>query len=179
RSAGGDRAAVIHSWILTVGFALLSWFFLVARNIHLSGLSLLAKSVSAAYPLGDILLLAAVIRLAVDAGKRAPAFYLLTGSIVSLLVTDCAYNYALLKNAYHHQLIFDVGWIAYLVLWGAAAMHPSMRTLEEPAPSTRSRLTRTRLALLAIACLVAPGIRMADNILNGVEMDVIAESSVP
>jgi hypothetical protein len=41
----------------------------------------------AAYPLGDILLLAAAIRLAVDTGKRAPAFYLLVGSIVSLLAS--------------------------------------------------------------------------------------------
>ena len=43
RNPNGDRAAVIDSLILTVGFALLSWVFLVAPNIHLSGLSLLAK----------------------------------------------------------------------------------------------------------------------------------------
>ena len=70
RNPDGDRAAGIDALILTVGFALLSWVILVSPNIHLSGLSLLAKSVSTAYPLGDILLLAAVIRLAVDAGKR-------------------------------------------------------------------------------------------------------------
>ena len=83
RNPQGDRAGVIDSLILTVGFALLSWVFLVAPNIHLSGLTVLEKAVSAAYPLGDILLLAAAIRLAVDRGKRAPAFYLLVGSIVS------------------------------------------------------------------------------------------------
>ena len=74
RNPRGDRAAVIDSLILTVGFALLSWVFLVAPNIHLSGLSLLAKLVSVAYPLGDILLLAALIRLAVDGGgERRPS----------------------------------------------------------------------------------------------------------
>ena len=95
RNPQGDRAGVIDSLILTVGIALLSWVFLVAPNIHLSGLTLLEKAVSAAYPLGDILLLAAAIRLAVDKGKRAPAFYLLVGSIVSLLAVDSAYTYAL------------------------------------------------------------------------------------
>ena len=80
RNPQGDRAGVIDSLILTVGIALLSWVFLVAPNIHLSGLTLLEKGVSAAYPLGDILLLAAVIRLAVDKGKRAPAFYLLVAA---------------------------------------------------------------------------------------------------
>ena len=69
RNPQGDRAGVIDSLILTVGIALLSWVFLVAPNIHLSGLTLLEKGVSAAYPLGDILLLAAAIRLAVDNGQ--------------------------------------------------------------------------------------------------------------
>jgi diguanylate cyclase (GGDEF)-like protein/PAS domain S-box-containing protein len=177
RNPATDRAASIDSVILTVGFALLSWVFLVAPNAHLSGLSPLAKGVSVAYPLGDILLLAAVIRLAVDAGKRAPAFYLLVASIVSILATDCAYNYALLKGTYNHQLIYDVGWIAYLVLWGAAALHPSMRSLEEPAVDARSRLTRMRLALLALACLIAPGIHFAQDIRNMDVLVVIAASA--
>ena len=159
RNPQGDRAGVIDSLILTVGIALLSWVFLVAPNIHLSGLTLLEKAVSAAYPLGDILLLAAAIRLAVDKGKRAPAFYLLVGSIVSLLAVDSAYTYALLTDAYNHQLSYDVGWIAYYLLWGAAALHPSMRTLEEPALESRARLTPLRLGLLAGACLIAPGVR--------------------
>jgi diguanylate cyclase (GGDEF)-like protein/PAS domain S-box-containing protein len=159
RNPRGDRAGVIDSLILTVGVGLLSWVFLVAPNIHLSGLTVLEKAVSAAYPLGDILLLAAAIRLAVDMGKRAPAFYLLVGSIVSLLAVDSAYTYALLTDAYNHQLSYDVGWIAYYVLWGAAALHPSMRTLEEPALDSRTRLTPLRLGLLAGACLIAPSIR--------------------
>ena len=134
----------IFALFITVGFALLSWVFLVAPNIHLSGLSLLAKLVSVAYPLGDILLLAAMIRLAVDAGRRTASFYLLVASTVALLATDCAYNYALLAGTYHHQLIYDVGWIAYLVLWGAAALHPSMRvvslgkSIKCPLPSSNT-----------------------------------------
>jgi diguanylate cyclase (GGDEF)-like protein/PAS domain S-box-containing protein len=159
RNPQGDRAGVIDSLILTVGISLLSWVFLVAPNIHLSGLTLPEKVVSAAYPLGDILLLAAAVRLAVDMGRRAPAFYLLSGSIVSLLAVDSAYTLALLTDTYNHQLTYDVGWIAYYLLWGAAALHPSMRTLEEPALDTRTRLTPGRLGLLAGACLIAPGVR--------------------
>ena len=159
RNPQGDRAGVIDSLILTVGISLLSWVFLVAPNTHLSGLSVLEKVVSSAYPLGDILLLAAAVRLAVDMGRRAPAFYLLAGSIVSLLAVDSLYTLALLTDTYHHQLTYDVGWIAYYLLWGAAALHPSMRTLEEPALDSRTRLTPTRLGLLAGACLIAPGVR--------------------
>src|SRR5207247_1751427 len=134
RNPRPDRTALIDALILTIGVGLLSWVFLIAPNIHLTGLSLLANSVSVAYPLGDVLLLAAAIRLAVDAGKRTPAFWFLVGSIVCLMATDSAYNYALLKDSYHHQLIYDAGWILYYLFWGAAALHPSMRSLEEGAP---------------------------------------------
>ena len=138
---------------------------------------MLAKAVSIAYPLGDILLLAAAIRLAVDAGKRAPAFYLLVGSIVCLFVTDSLYGYALLKGTYNHQLIYDAGWIAYYVLWGAAALHPSMRTLEQPAAEAGSRLTPARLALLGGACLIAPGIRFVQDFHNPDLIVVIVASA--
>ncbi len=175
---GRDRSAVVDSLILTVGFALLSWVFLVAPNLHLSGLTVLAKLVSVAYPLGDVLLLGALIRFAVQAGARGPAFYLLGASTVALLATDCAYNYALLAGTYNHQLIYDAGWIAYLVLWGAAALHPSMRSLEVPAADSRVRLTATRLALLALACLIAPGIHFAEELKNADLLVVIGASAV-
>src|SRR5690242_9628280 len=155
RNPRRDPAALIDAAILTIGVGLLSWVFLISPNIHLSGLSWLAKSVSIAYPLGDVLLLAAAIRLAVDTGKRAPALYLLAGSIVCLLATDSAYNLAILKNTYSHsQLIYDLGWMAYYILWGAAALHPSMRELSEPAVQQRTRLTPLRLAVLGGACLI-------------------------
>src|SRR5207245_8051235 len=80
--------------------------------------------------------------------------------------TDSAYNYALLKNTYHHQLIFDAGWILYYLLWGAAALHPSMRSLEEGAPELGTRLTPLRLTLLGSACLIAPGIRFVQSLGN-------------
>jgi diguanylate cyclase (GGDEF)-like protein/PAS domain S-box-containing protein len=177
RTPRRDPAALIDALILTVGVGLLSWVFIIAPNIHLSGLSLLAKLVSVAYPLGDVLLLAAAIRLAVDTGKKAPAFYLLVGSIVSLLATDSAYNLALLKNTYNHQLIYDVGWILYYLLWGAAALHPSMRTLEDPSQDLRTRLTKLRLALLGIACLIAPGIRVAQQFHNPDLLVVVVASA--
>jgi diguanylate cyclase (GGDEF)-like protein/PAS domain S-box-containing protein len=157
RNPRTDRAGAIDSLILTLGIALLSWVFLIAPNIQLGG-GWLPEAVSIAYPVGDILLLAAAMRLAVDRGVRAPAFYLLAGSIVCLLTTDSVYNRMILDGSYDGQAILDVGWIVYYLLWGAAALHPSMRTLEQPAEG-RTRLTPVRLAFLSIACLIAPGIR--------------------
>ena len=178
RNPRRDPEALIDAAILTIGVGLFSWVFVISPNIHLSGLSWLAKSVSIAYPLGDVLLLAAAIRLAVDAGKRAPAFYLLAGSIVCLLATDSAYNLALLKDTYNNQLVYDAGWIFYYLFWGAAALHPSMRTLEEPATDSRTRLTPLRLALLGGSCLIAPGIRFAQELGNPDVLVLIIASAI-
>jgi len=178
RNPRPDRSALIDALILTIGIGLLSWVFLIAPNAHLSGLSWLAKGVSVAYPLGDVLLLAAAIRLAVDTGRRTLSFGFLVGSIVCLLVTDSAYNLALLKDTYHHQLIYDAGWILYYLLWGAAALHPSMRTLEEPVSDQRTRLSPLRLTLLGVACLIAPGIRFAQALGNPDLLVLIVASAV-
>ncbi len=179
RNPRRDPAALIDALILTIGIGLLAWVFLIAPNIHLTDISWLGKAVSIAYPLGDVLLLAAAIRLAVDAGKRAPAFYLLAGSIVCLLATDSAYNLALLKGTYNHsQLIYDLGWMMYYILWGAAALHPSMRVLEEPATDSRARLTSMRLALLGAACLIAPSIRFVQSLGNPDVVVLIVASAV-
>jgi diguanylate cyclase (GGDEF)-like protein/PAS domain S-box-containing protein len=172
-----DSGSVLDSLVLTVGFALLFWVFLIAPNLHASGLTPLAKFVSTAYPIGDVLLLGAVIRFAVQAGRKTPAFHLLFASTVGLLATDCAYNYALLHGTYDHQVIYDLGWLAYLTLWGAAALHPSMRELERPA-DVRSRLTSLRLGLLAVACLIAPGIRFVEEFHNKDLLVIIGSSAI-
>jgi diguanylate cyclase (GGDEF)-like protein/PAS domain S-box-containing protein len=178
RNPRPDRSVLIDALILTIGVGLLSWVFLIAPNIHLSGLTWLQKGISVAYPLGDVLLLAAAIRLAVDAGRRTPAFWLFVSSIVCLMATDSAYNYALLKGTYNHQLIYDAGWILYYLLWGAAALHPSMRDLEEPAADPRTRLTPLRLALLGAACLIAPGVRFWQELGNPDVLVLIIGSAV-
>ena len=160
RNPQGDRAGVIDSLILSVGIALLSWVFLVAPNIHLSGLTTareggVGRLSARRHP--------APRRRGPPGGRQRearPGLLPPRRSIVSLLAVDSAYTYALLTDAYNHQLSYDVGWIAFYLLWGAAALHPSMRTLEEPALESRTRLTPLRLGLLAGACLIAPGVRV-------------------
>ena len=164
RNPERDRAAAIDSLIMSVGLALISWVLLIQPYVHEDTLSLSAKLVSIAYPLGDILLLAAAIRLAVDSGKRLPAFYLMVGAIIALLATDFAYGLVTLEGLYDNQIWLDLGWISFYLLWGAAALHPSMREVDQAAPDRReTRLTPLRLGLLTIASLMAPIVAMAQD----------------
>jgi diguanylate cyclase (GGDEF)-like protein/PAS domain S-box-containing protein len=179
RNPESDRAGVIDSLIMTLGLALLSWVALIAPYLHDETMTVTGKLVSVAYPLGDILLLAAAIRLAVDTGKRLPAFYLLASAIVALLVTDFGYGVVTLHGAYHGQVMLDIGWISFYLLWGAAALHPSMRQLEQPAPDRVPRLTSLRLTLLTVASLIAPVVEATQELRRGnLDLLVIIAASV-
>jgi diguanylate cyclase (GGDEF)-like protein/PAS domain S-box-containing protein len=157
RNRRADGPGALDALIMTLGLALLSGMLLIAPYVHDQTLPLIQKLVSIAYPLGDILLLASGIRLAVDGGKRQPAFYLLIAGVACMLATDDVYGWLQLHNAYtHQQLWLDAGWIFFYLFWGAAALHPSMRELSEVEAERQPRLTSLRLLLLGGATLIAP-----------------------
>ena len=163
---------------MTLGLALISWIALIQPSLHDEELSTVAKLVSIAYPIGDILLLAAAIRLAVDSGTRRPAFYLLVSSIVALLATDFAYGLVTLAGAYDGQVWLDVGWISFYLLWGAAALHPSMGELERAAPDRDPRLTPLRLVMLTCASLIAPVMALLQVIDEGEDRFVVNVAAI-
>jgi hypothetical protein len=72
RRAGADGGRVIDGLILTIGLTLPSRVGLIAPYVHDDAAGLLAEAVSVANPLADVLLLAAAIPLALDAGRRDP-----------------------------------------------------------------------------------------------------------
>ncbi len=179
RNPTGEWASLIDSLILTIGLGLISWLVLISPVIHDNSQTPLAKIVSVAYPTADILLLACALLLVVDNGKRQPSFYLLFGSIGTLLVTDFIYGVMLNQGTYNGQVALDIGWMTYYVLWGTSALHPSMRTLEEPVPEKETRLSWPRLAALTIASLIAPGMQIVIGGQDaGVDVIVLISASI-
>jgi diguanylate cyclase (GGDEF)-like protein len=179
RSDKANRGGLIDGLILTVGLALPSWVALIAPYLHAGDVGLLGKLVSVAYPIGDVILLAAVVRLALDAGRREPAFRLLTASIGVLLATDFVYGVMILNESFDHQLWLDAGWIASYLLWGAAGLHPSMARMAEPDPVRKAMVTPARLALLTFGAIVAPVLAAINDVRDGdYDYLVIQASSV-
>ncbi|HEY3019899.1 MAG TPA: hypothetical protein VGJ32_06880, partial [Solirubrobacteraceae bacterium] len=158
RTPARDRASLIDALLITIGVATVSWVYLMAPYAHDATLSLPTKLISIAYPLMDLLVLGVTVRLAVGAGRRGRAFGLLATGLTALLVTDAVYGWLLLHGGYETGGWLDAGWAVFYALFGAAALHPSMRALSEPAPAPDERLTGRRLGLLAGATLLAPGV---------------------
>jgi diguanylate cyclase (GGDEF)-like protein/PAS domain S-box-containing protein len=159
RNPGRDWASLIDAAIVTIGLALLSWVFLISPYAHDHSLALGTKLVSIAYPTGDILMLGVAVRMAVGAGRRSVAYYMVIAAIAGVLVTDSVYGWILLHGTYHPGDPLDGGWIVYYVLWGAAALHPSMTSVSQ-ADARPLKLTRTRILAIAAAALVAPVIEV-------------------
>jgi signal transduction histidine kinase/CheY-like chemotaxis protein len=170
RNPESDAAALIDAVIIGVGVGVVSWVYLMVPYARDQHLALGTKALSIAYPLLDVLVLAVTARLAVDTGRRAPAFHLLVTGLVCLVVADTAYGLIELRGTYGTGSWLDAGWLAYYVTWGVAALHPSMRTLSEPVPDSRRRLGSGRLLLLAVATLM-PLLVLATEIRSGSFLD--------
>jgi hypothetical protein len=167
RNPGRDRDSLLDSLMVAIGVGTISWVLLIAPYVSASDIDLKTKLVSMAYPSMDLLLAAAAIRLAVGAGKRPPAFYLIVAGIVALFGTDALYGWRGLHTPYTPGTgLLEIGWISFYVMFGMAALHPSMRALCERAPDVETKLTKPRLAVLGGASLVAPGI-LALQVIRG------------
>ena len=157
RSPGRDRDSAIDSLIVGIGVGVLSWVFLIAPYTHDSSLTTLQKLVSIGYPLMDLMLVTVAIRLAVGRGRKNPSFYLLLAGVVALFITDALYGWAGLHGGYDNQTGYlEGGWAAFYLLIGAAALHPAVRSFSERSFEVRTRLSRTRLTVLAVVSLTAP-----------------------
>ncbi len=87
----------------------------------------------------DLILFGVAVRLAVDRGKRPPAFYLMVGSVAVLFTTDTIYTLILLHGSYDNTTgLLELGWGLFYLLWGAAALHPSMATWTSRPPRATS-----------------------------------------
>jgi PAS domain S-box-containing protein len=159
RSPGGDRSSLIDSLIVAVGVGTLSWVFLMAPYLHDDTLTMPQKLVAMGYPLMDLILLSVFVRLAVGGGRRPVAFFLIAASVLVLFVTDSIYAWIVLHGGYDNTTgLLEGGWGLFYLLWGAGALHPTMRQLGE-GEERETRSPRRRLLLLAAASVLSPTVQ--------------------
>jgi signal transduction histidine kinase len=169
RAGGLHRvAALVDAAIVTVAFTLAQWAFAIDRIVDGGG-STATRAVDSAYPLMDVLLLACLAGFFITAAWRTPAFLLLVASIGCMLLSDEIYA----VTSYVSGAWLDVGWLCSYVLWGAAALHPSMRALSLERDREQPRVGWLRFVLLVAALVTAPTVLLVQH-LRHVHIDVTA-----
>jgi diguanylate cyclase (GGDEF)-like protein/PAS domain S-box-containing protein len=155
RSSWRDLDALIDGLIIAIGTAALSWEALLGPIARATDSSLDQKLVALAYPVFDLVLLTVVIRLAIGAGQRRLSLYLMLAGLLALLASDSVYSYLGIQGiVYVGPGLLDLGWGAFYVLWGIAALHPSMASLTVKAVNEVRHPSWLRLATLASATLI-------------------------
>jgi diguanylate cyclase (GGDEF)-like protein/PAS domain S-box-containing protein len=155
RSAARSRRSVIDAAVLASGFALLCLLFFVMPTAMNPGFSWLQRVVSAAYPIGDLLILVTLTRLLTPGAWRGAALGLLTIGTVAGIASDVAYD--LVQNSADQKAppLLSLGWMICYIACGAAALHPSMVALTRPAKRV-SDTAAGGLILLVLASLTPP-----------------------
>jgi diguanylate cyclase (GGDEF)-like protein len=172
RTPQWDAASAVDAAIIAVGAGLASWVFVVQPLASGAGESTAARVVQSGYPILDLLLLVITVRMVLGAGVRTPSFVLLVAAIVLLLAADTGYAALSLLQVDQFVSPLDALWMASYALMGAAALHPSMRRVDERSAAVAPDATSGRLILLAVAVLTAPAVQVIQH-LRGADVDVV------
>jgi PAS domain S-box-containing protein len=144
-----DRARLIDLLAFACSTLLVVWVFVIGDAAQIG-------DTSGAYVIGALLLLAVLARLQVAAGRNLSATLLVIGA-VGVLVSD------ILQPLWPGRLS-ESGFVVLYLAWGAAALHPSMAMLTEPAaPRPRPWLGRWA-TLLGISVATPPVVLLIEAI---------------
>lgn len=150
-----DVRGLIDSAIVIVALGLVSWAWIARPMVEATDVSTFERSIAVAYPIGDILLLAMLVRLMTAPGSVSVALRLLAGAVVLQIFADTGLA-AGASSSWNYANGLDLLWLGSYVLWGASALHPEMKDIAR-RPGARSDLfTVRRVAVLGAAALLPP-----------------------
>jgi diguanylate cyclase (GGDEF)-like protein/PAS domain S-box-containing protein len=172
RSPGRDRGLALEATMLVLAVALPMYEFWVRAALADAQADTLAIVVSLAYPVLDLVLLAAGIRLALGARGLTPSGLLLAVGLATNVVADAIYNVQIIRGGYSQPDPIDAGWLLSYIVWGSAALLPSASrlTAHHTAPGT----TRDRRSIL-LALLVGSPLAVVAAAYRGAQpLDAVA-----
>jgi hypothetical protein len=134
----------LDAFIVMTSIATVSWFTVLGPLYAQADQTWLEKVIGAAYPAGDLLLLCALVGGMARGwiARRDPALLPLMLGIVLFSVSDSAFAYLTLHDAYQSGHPIDVGWSTGLLLVAYAAVRRS-RHQSDASGSATSRICAT------------------------------------
>src|SRR5919112_1187221 len=165
--ASRTRIALDGLMIMTAAVTF-SWYFILGPVMQQGSETILAKAVSSAYPLADIVLIACLIILASrpEEHNLLPAVSLLALGLTLIVVADSNFAYWSLHDAYATGTLPDVGWSLGYMLVGlgafAARLAPSQEATApgEPGdtPSSASTVAQQRVWTSLLPYVLVPAV---------------------
>ena len=150
-----NSSILLDGAIAALSLAALAWVFAIEPTLARQSSPLTVRLVLTAYPPTDLFLLVVTMRIAFSRETNpAPAFWLLLAALSMMFIGDLLYTFADLYRFHYPAGTLDLPYsLAYLCA-GAAALHPSMRSLTEPSRQRPAAATKGRIALVSVALLI-------------------------
>lgn len=152
RAAAHWRSGLLDVVGVAMASSLAAWVFLVPASGAGSGLE---QALSMAYPLGDVVLLAALAWLILSPGIRGVPSALLLAGFVGTLGLDIALSIGAISERSLGSW-FDNAYPLTYLLCALAAVHERSGELTLPDPSPSDRLQPARVVFLGIALFSGP-----------------------
>lgn len=173
-----EVAAAVDALIVACSLFTVSWTLLLDTLYHSSAQSDLARAISLAYPIGDIVLVTLAVYVSLRARSWARrSILLLTFGFVLNSFADSSFTYLTATAQYATGNPIDVLWLAGFVLIGLAALsqtwEPITGRLHLPAPPVNG-LAATAAISVALITLVSARIDQPLDPVTAVAILVIA-----
>ena len=143
-----DRSTALDAAIVTISVGVLLWVVFIADHAVTPGLGLPQRLITMAYPMLDLLLLAAALPLALTFG-RSPRTRLLLGWVALQLCGDMIYNVQVLHGSFRFGGPVFGWWLLSFAVLSAAALYPA-------SSGTAVAPRWVRPAVLTVAVLPLP-----------------------
>lgn len=146
----------------------IGWAF-VLGPVYRASASTDTALVALAYPIGDILVLAALLHAAARAPRSERSlWWLLALGIAGWTVSDSAFAFTTANETYVSGLWVDVGWFAAFAFIGAAAASQMQPAPADPASAAPRPGWMLPMALSILATAVAAGLELWNHDLEEV-----------
>jgi two-component system cell cycle response regulator len=160
RTPEWDAPSALDATIVAVSAGLASWVFVIQPLATDPDASAVGRVVQSLYPMLDLMLVVIAVRMILGTGARTFSFMLLMTSVALLLAADSVYAVLSVQGLDEFVSPLDALWMASYALMGAAALHPSMRRMDERSGVATPDASLGRLALLAVFVLAAPAVQV-------------------
>jgi diguanylate cyclase len=147
------------STIMTAAMGVLAWELLIAPQPLVKEVGLLGRMTVTAYPMGDLIVIALLLRLFLIADLHNLAFCLMLASLLCFLGADVGWAVYLRTGTPVTPGItrlLETTSLSAFALMGAAVYHPSICRLAQPAPQVKAGVRPAVWGSLVVSLLTAP-----------------------
>jgi diguanylate cyclase (GGDEF)-like protein/PAS domain S-box-containing protein len=174
-----DREGVLDALTVLAAVTVVTWEAMLEPALSASQVSALARGVSIAYPVLDIVMLSVFARLAIDGRYRSPVTLLLGAGALATFLADFVYALQVQDGDYSlgSSAALELAWALFYVFFALAALSGSATEQHDDRRPDGPTIGLSRVVLSSIA-LASPGIAAAIGQLQGEPLDLAMDLSV-